>query len=78
MVKRQGLRKKHYESRILREVHETAKALYRAGTLDRATMDEFDALALGFRHHLATMPNVGEDQDFTREQTAPRLASEDE
>ena len=33
-------------SRILSEVHETAAAMYRSGTLDKQTMREFDALAL--------------------------------
>jgi putative transcriptional regulator len=33
-------------SRILSEVHETAAAMYRAGTIDKQTTREFDALAL--------------------------------
>ena len=33
-------------SRILTEVHETASALYRSGSIDKQTMREFDALAL--------------------------------
>jgi putative transcriptional regulator len=33
-------------SRILSEVHETATAMYRSGTIDKQTMREFDALAL--------------------------------
>jgi putative transcriptional regulator len=33
-------------SRILTEVHETAAALYRSGSIDKHTMREFDALAL--------------------------------
>jgi hypothetical protein len=49
-------------------VHETASASYRSGAIDKATMDEFDTFALGFAGRLASMPNVGEDQDFPREQ----------
>jgi putative transcriptional regulator len=33
-------------SRILTEVHETASALYRSGSIDKQTMREFDTLAL--------------------------------
>lgn len=33
-------------SRILREIHESASALYRSGSIDKHTMREFDALAL--------------------------------
>ena len=33
-------------SRILSEVHETAAAMFRVGTIDKRTMREFDALAL--------------------------------
>ncbi len=33
-------------SRILRNVHETARGLHRAGVIDKATMREFDALCL--------------------------------
>ena len=76
MAKRLRLQKKrYYGSRILREVHETASASHRSGAIDRATMDEFDALALGFARHLAGMPNVGEDQDFAREQTDRRSSA---
>lgn len=34
------------KSRILHEVHETARGLHRVGVLDKQTMREFDALAL--------------------------------
>jgi putative transcriptional regulator len=33
-------------SRLLTEVHETASALHRSGSIDKQTMREFDALAL--------------------------------
>jgi putative transcriptional regulator len=33
-------------SRILSEVHETAKSLFRSGSIDKQTMRELDALAL--------------------------------
>jgi hypothetical protein len=36
----------HSRSRILSEVHETATAMYRSGTLDQQTMREFAALAV--------------------------------
>jgi hypothetical protein len=79
MAKRPGLQNERYfGSRILREVHETASASYRSGAIDKATMDEFDALAVGFADHLASMPNVGEDQDFAREQTDRRSSGTDE
>jgi len=33
-------------SRLLTEIHETASALHRSGSIDKQTMREFDALAL--------------------------------
>jgi hypothetical protein len=72
------MKKRGYGSRILREVHETARASYRAGGIDEATMREFDALTRGLVGHLAKMPNVGEDQDFAREQTDRRSSDLDE
>jgi uncharacterized protein (DUF2384 family) len=43
-------------SRILREVHETATAMRRAGVIDNRTMREFDALALSRRKATASIP----------------------
>jgi putative transcriptional regulator len=37
---------KQKKSRILTEVHETARDLHKAGAIDMATMREFDALCL--------------------------------
>jgi hypothetical protein len=72
------MKKKQHGSRILREVHESARALYRSGAIDKAAMDEFDALATGFADQLANMPNVGEDEDLAREQTDRRSSGADE
>jgi hypothetical protein len=65
------MKKKQHGSRILREIHESAKALHQSGVIGKASMEEFDALAKGFADQLANMPNVGEDRDFAREQTPP-------
>lgn len=76
MTKRPGPdRRRYHGSRILRDVHETAKASYLSGVIDSATMNEFDAPAPGLARHLASMPNVGKDQDFAREQTDRRSSS---
>lgn len=72
------LKKRYYGSRILREVHETASASYRAGAIDKATMDEFNALALGSPDDLAGMPHLGGREDFAREQAGPRVLGSDE
>jgi hypothetical protein len=72
------MKKKQHGSRILREVHETARALHRSGAIDKAAMEEFGALATGFAHELANMPNVGKDEDVAREQTDRRSSEADE
>jgi hypothetical protein len=61
------MKKKQQGSRILREVHESARALSRSAGIDKATMEEFDALATGFVDDPANMPNVGKGEDFARE-----------
>lgn len=53
-------------SRILREVHETAEGMYRSGVIDKRTIRKFRGLT--FAEALATMPNVGKDEDFARHQ----------
>jgi putative transcriptional regulator len=40
------MRKKLQASRILGEIHESARGLHKAGVMDKRTMREFDALCL--------------------------------
>jgi DNA-binding transcriptional regulator YiaG len=46
-------------SRILVEVHETASALYRSGSIDKQTMRKFNALALPKVRELSAKPRKG-------------------
>ncbi len=71
-------KKRGHGSRILREVHETARAMHRSGAIDKATMDEFDSWTMGLAEHLTKMPNVGEDKDFARQQIDRRSSGTDE
>jgi hypothetical protein len=71
-------KKRDHRSRILREVHETARGMHCSGAIDKATMDEFDSLTTGLAEHLTKMPNVGEDKDFARQQIDRRSSGTDE